>query len=339
MLFEDDRIKTVQRDDLFDEGFASNTTIEDNDDFERNSIKTPDIKIMTPLRRNKKPDFDDMFSGDFNSIFKMPVPKSPVPDYSDENDINERVKKLINNSTDVRYDTEHEKVQDAVREAFEIKFKNLSINYPDHNIDFPSEKNLNTIHKHYHSIIKSIYVNMNLGQTQLSYILVLMVLEFICVKVFSVPMSGFTKMEMKRMYKYNSLMIELGEAMYVSGQEGEPQSIEWRITTTFIWNIVIFLGIKIISNYVGGDAMTDTIRNIIDKLMENNINAENIESGEAKKINEEDNNLFSGLFGKGDGTSELAELVSTLGTSFTQKMENSKRNPGPKKKSRFIFNE
>lgn len=339
MLYDDNKIQAQERDNLFEDFSNNNEVLPDEDEFEKVSIKTPDIKILTPLRR-KKPDFDDLFNGDFNSMFKLPLPRSPKPDYSDEEAVNERVKKLINNSNAINYEKEPEKIQEAVREAFAIKFQNLAINYPDLNIKYPEGKSLNIIHKNYHEIIKSIYVNMNLGQTQLSYILILMVMEFICVKVFSLPMAGFTKMELKRMYKYQSLMIELGESMYSSGQEGPPQSIEWRMASTFFWNIVIFLGIKVISSYVGGEAMTDTIRNIIDKLMDNNINVDNIESGEAKKINEEDNSMFSGLFGNGgDGTSEIAELISTFGTSFTQKMENNKRGPGPKKKRRFIFNE
>lgn len=314
--------------------------IADEDTF---LAQTPIIRFTTPIRRKREPSVEEEVS--FPSI---PPPNikmmTPVPDYSDDDVVNQRVKNLISQSTDINYDQENEKVQDAALEAYTIKYQNLSINYPEYNITFPEGKSLNTIHKHYHEVIKSIYVNMNLGQTQLGYILCLMVLEFICVKAFNLPMAGFTKMELKRMYKYNALMIELGESMYSSGG-GTPSPIEWRIASTFFWNVVIFLGIKIISSYIGGDSMVDIVRNVIDKMMDNPITPENIETGEARNINAQQNDVgdvFGNLFGGGgDGTSELTELISTLGTNFTEKMESSKKNTksGPnKKKSRIIFN-
>ena len=50
-------------------------------------------------------------------------------------------------------------------------------------------------------MIRSIYSHMNIGQTRLAYILSLLAMEVICIKVFNLPMAGYTKMEMKRMYK------------------------------------------------------------------------------------------------------------------------------------------
>lgn len=313
--------------------------IEDEDSF---LAKTPVIKFTTPIRRKREPSESENL--EFPSI---PPPNiktmTPLPDYSDNDVVNQRVKELISSGNEINYDGEDEKVKDTALEAFTIKYQNLAINYPEYNITFPDGKSLNTVHKHYHEVIKSIYVNMNLGQTQLAYILCLMVLEFVCVKAFNLPMAGFTKMELKRMYKYNALMIELGESMYSTGG-GKPAPVEWRIASTFFWNVVIFLGIKIISSYIGGDSMVDIVRNVIDKMMDNPITPENIETGEAKNINAQQNDVgdvFGSLFGgSGDGTSELTELISTLGTNFTEKMESGKKGKsGPnKKKSRIIFN-
>lgn len=313
--------------------------IQDEDSF---LAKTPVIKFTTPIRRKKEtPDDEDV------SFPTIPPPNintmTPLPDYSDNEVVNQRVKKLISNGGEIIYDNEAEEVKEAALGAFTIKYQNLAINYPEYNIVFPDGKSLNTIHKHYHEVIKSIYVNMNLGQTQLIYILCLMVLEFLCVKALNLPMAGFTKMELKRMYKYNSLMIELGESMYSTGG-GKPAPIEWRIASTFFWNVIIFLGIKIISSYVGGEGMVDIVRNVIDKMMDNPITQENIETGEAKNINSQQNDIgdmFGNLFGgSGDGTSELTELISSLGTNFTEKMESGKKNGSNKnkKKSRIIFN-
>ena len=217
-----DIIKTTSNEDLFDEEI---------DDFNPPPIinnssileQTPVIKFVTPIRKKtvEKDNFEDIFKVTRNLEKRSPI-RTPVPDPSDDDDVNERVRSLISSGVNISYDQENEKVKDLCFEAFRTKFQNLIINYPDYSIEFPEDKSLDKIHKYYHEIIKSIYVNMNIGQTQLSYILFLMVVEFICVKAFNLPMAGFTKIELKRMYKYNSLMIELGEAFYPTA--GGPPS-------------------------------------------------------------------------------------------------------------------
>ena len=271
----------------------------------------------------------------------MPSFQQPNIDYSDEEEVNERVRKLVNNSSNVDYTNEHEKVKNASKDAFEIKYNSLKLNYPDYNIVFNRDKNLNLLHKNYHGYIKNIYSHMNIGQTRLAYILCLLVVEVVCIKVFSLPMAGYTKMEMKRMYKYNSLMIELGEAMCPeTGGEGDKKSIEWRIASALIWNIIVFLGIKILSNYMGGEGMIETVRNIVDKLFENNINFENIENGEAKNINDDEGEILSGLFdGSGDSANELGEFISSIGSVFTQNLEKNRKGPKQKSRSRVIFDD
>lgn len=300
----------------------------------------PKIRVLTPVRK-KEPDFKDIFNGDnFKKLFPMPNIKQAQIDYSDSEEVNERVRKLTSNSSNVDYSNEHEKIIEAAKDAFEIKYKGIENNYPEHSIKFNRDKNLNIIHKNYHNMIRSIYSHMNIGQTRLAYILSLLAMEVICIKVFNLPMAGYTKMEMKRMYKYNALMIELGESMCPStGGSGEVQSIEWRITSAMLWNIVIFIGIKVLSNYMGGEGMMDTVRTIIDKLFENNISFENIESGEAKKINDDESELLSGLFDGGDGINEIGEFISSLGSSFTQNMENNRKGPNKKARSRVIFDD
>jgi len=295
---------------------------------ETEHFAVPIIRALTPVRKK-----DSVFK----HLFPIPQIKTKI-DYSDEEEVNERVRKLISSSSNVDYSDEPEIVTEAVLNAFEHKYKTLSENYPKFTIEFNRKKKLNTIHRNYHNTIRTIYANMNIGQTRLGYVLVLLFTEIICIKVFNLPFSGLTKMEMKRMYKYNSLMIELGEATYpATGDEGEPEAIEWRIAKIFLWNIFIFLSIKLLSNHFGGESMIDSVRTIIDKLFDNNINVENIENGEAKTINNEDNDLFSGLF-DGDG-SEFAEFVSSLGSNFTKNMENNRKGPQPRKKTNVIFDE
>jgi len=355
MLLENNFIKVNERPNLFETSFFSNSNEEEKELLEeekekeeiideelQNLEEKPKIRVLTPVRK-KEPDFKDIFTGDnFKKLFPMPNVKALQIDYSDSEEVNERVRKLINNSSNVDYREEHEKVKEAARDAFELKYKAINANYPEHSIKFNRDKNLNLIHKNYHGMIRSIYSHMNIGQTRLGYILLLLVLEVVCIKVFSLPMAGLTKMEMKRMYKYNSLMIELGESMCpaTGGDGGESQSIEWRIASAMLWNVIVFLGIKLLSNYMGGESMIDTVRGIVDKLFENNISFENIESGEAKKINSDESELFSGLFdGNGDGSDEIGEFISSLGSAFTKNMESNRKGPSRKARSRVIFDD
>lgn len=338
--------------------------------------RTPIIRMTTPIKKKdkitlkepeqepeeeekdfleipeKKPQFDipTMIRTPTRSPVRSPA-QSPIIDISDEDEVNDRIYELIGFPGKQDYEKESKKVKEGCMEIFKIKFDNLRINYPDRKITFPDTKNLNRLHKTYHSHIKSIYVDMNLGQIQLGYIMGLMAIEFLCIKAFGIPMAGFTKMELKRMYRYNHLMIELGESFYEAnnqgGASGPKSPLEWRMFTSFAWNIVIFMGLKFLSKYVGGESMTDMIRGAVDKLLDNPVTVSNIESGIASeggtKMDNSDGigSLFEGILnGGGGGGTDLAEMIANMGTSFTKKMENTnKEKKTQPRKKRVIFTE
>jgi hypothetical protein len=259
-------------------------------------------------------------------------------DVDDEDEIQERVNDLMNDPGKIDYSLEQDEVRVACYESFKNKFQALSLNYPDRGITFPEGKSLNKIHDAYHSIIKSIYVNMNLGQIQLGYIIVLMAIEFVCVKAFNIPLAGFTKMELKRMHRYNQLMVELGETFYSTG--GAEWPIEWRILGTLVMNIVIFISLKFLAQYVGGESMTEVIRNAVDKVLDNPVTKDNIETGTASKNTTADGlgSMMEGMMGGGD-TGGIADIIASLGTGFTQKMEKNSGATKKEKKRRFIFDD
>ena len=196
---------------------------------------------------------------------------------------------------------------------------------------------------------------MNLGQIQLGYVMGLMAIEFLCIKAFGIPMAGFTKMELKRMYRYNHLMIELGESFYEttgvfgSGNNAPKTSLEWRMFTSFGWNVVIFLGLKFLSKYIGGESMTGMVRGAFDKLLDNPVTIDNIENGQvpdAPTGGEEDNgigSLFEGILGGGKGGNDIMDMIANMGTNFTKKMEKNnaekKSKSNQPKKKRVIFTE
>lgn len=256
-------------------------------------------------------------------------------DLEDEDDILERVNELISDSGKVDYNMEPKEVRDACLETFKSKFQTLKINFPEQKIEFPENKSLNKIHDIYHSIYKTIYVNMNLGQFQLGYIIILMAIELVCIKAFNIPMSGFTQMEAKRIHRYNQLMVELGESMYSTGSGTWP--LEWRIAGSILMNIAIFIAIKFLSKYVGGDNMTGVIRNAVDEILDNPVTKEDIESGNIKKPSQDTGlgGMMDGLMGGGSGGG-FADIIAQLGTNFTGNMETKRAKPAEKKR-RFIF--
>lgn len=259
----------------------------------------------------------------------------PSIDLEDEDDIMERVTELISDSGKIDYNMEPKEVRDACLETFKSKFQTLKINYPKQGIEFPEGKSLNKIHDKYHAIYKSIYVNANLGQLQLGYIIILMAIEVVCIKAFNIPMSGFAKMESKRLHRYNQLMVELGENLYSTGGGSWP--LEWRILGSVLMNIAVFIAIKFLAKYLGGDSkgnMEESIRSMVDGILDNPITKEDIESGKTSKPA-----ATGPMGGLGDMMSGggFADILASFGTDFTKSMEKKKSGVPKQKKKRFIF--
>ena len=77
--------------------------------------------------------------------------------------------------------------------------------------------------------------------------------------------------------------------------------------------------------------MTGLIRSAVDKIVDNPITVDNIESGEANQMQEDEgvNGLLEGVMGNG---SNITEILANLGTNFTEKMENKGKKKEPAKK-------
>ena len=323
-----------------------------------NLNNSPRIKLMTPIRKKKNDnDMDIPKVEQLNTVYinKSPLrtprrikshsplrERSPSISVIDDDEINEKVIKLISNPLDVDYSDQPNTIKELCMEGFRAKYTTLKMNNNKYDIEFPEGKKLNRIHKTYHSHVKDIFVSLNLGQIQIGYIVGIMGLEIFAIKILGLPMSGFTKLELKRMYKYHSMMIEFGNTMHSFG--GESQSLEWRMGSTFLWNIFLFLGVKMLSKYIGGDSMIETIRDTVDQIVENPISRDDIESGAANDNNQNTDNDMGGLFnmfngGGGDSENGMADLIANMGTTMTENMENNKTKTTKKNKKRFIFDE
>lgn len=331
----------------------------DSEDEDDNMVKPPTIenvnssprvKMMTPIRKKtvnipRVDDMDDMYINR-SPIRMTPTRRSPVRTPSpaisvtDDEEINERVMNLVNNPLDVDYSDQPNHIKSLCTEAFKTKYANLKLNNKGYDIKYPEGKKLNRIHKTYHAHVKDIFVSLNLGQIQIGYIVGIMGLEIFAIKILGLPMAGFTRLELKRMYKYHSMMIEFGHTMYSFG--GEAWSLEWRVGSTFMWNIFLFLGVKMLSKYIGGDSMIEVIRDTVDQIVENPVSREDVESGNVNPNTAQNdmNGLFN-MFGGGGGGDDngMADLIANMGTTMTENMEKSKSDGSKKNKKRFIFDE
>lgn len=82
--------------------------------------------------------------------------------------------------------------------------------------------------------------------------------------------------------------------------------------------------------------MTEVIRNAVDKVLDNPVTKDNIETGVKTKETTSDGlgSMMEGMLG-GDGGG-IADLITSLGTGFTQKMEKTKKKAAATKR-KFIF--
>ena len=89
--------------------------------------------------------------------------------------------------------------------------------------------------------------------------------------------------------------------------------------------------------------MTDVVRTAVDKILDNPVTIDNIENGTANQQESGGGGggglegIFEGMMG-GDGKG-FTELLTNIGTNFTEKMENKNGKKDTKGKRRVIFEE
>lgn len=136
-----------------------------------------EIEIKTPIRKKKEfKEIPNLIDIDLNTPVRLKNPpvKTPVrtpmrPDYSDDENVNIRVRYLVNNPNEITYANEDERVVEAAYKAFKTKYENLKLNYPNYDIEYPENSKIDKIHIKYHTYIKDIYVNLSSKQTELGY--------------------------------------------------------------------------------------------------------------------------------------------------------------------------
>lgn len=146
-------------------------------------------------------------------------------------------------------DDEEDTIQD-----YKSKFRMIRKNYPY--IEAPDEKSsLEVYKKAYERTMKEISSDTTVQNYHAYLILGFFAVEFISKNVMNVDISGFTVDRIKRISRYNRLLLELGEREYATIGSNWP--VEARLCIVILVDAVIFY---IVNRIVGGNTqMVDLI--------------------------------------------------------------------------------
>ncbi len=125
------------------------------------------------------------------------------------------------------------------------QYKNPSVPIPDFNehSDLPMMKTT------YDRTIKELYLDESVESYRTYLVGGFIVLEFVCTQWIGIDLSGFTMQQTKMMYKYDRLLIELGEKSY--SRWGMDLPVEVRLIGLILLQAGIFYLGKIISDKFG----------------------------------------------------------------------------------------
>ena len=154
------------------------------------------------------------------------------------------------------------------RADFRIKIGILRNVFPTYGIpEFGEDVDLDVIHTHYDRYVRQIHVNNNVDSYKQYLIIFWLGLELFGVKVLGLDFSGYAMNQHNIMTKYDQYLIELGEKS--GGGMGSSWPVEVRILMMAIFNALIFILIKYLSNWVG-PGFSGVIQNVVNGLIAGN---------------------------------------------------------------------
>lgn len=257
-------------------------------------------------------------------------------------------------STDTRPDyramTREERAD--MRVVFRAKFGTLRASFTEWNIQDPSnDMTLDEIHDTYEGYVRQIMISLNSSNWKTYLTIMFLGIEVIGIKIFGLDFGGYTMSQMKTMKAYDRLFVQLGEKYYVQGSSNWPIEAQFLMMAGF--NGLIFLAVKYLSKWCGGDEMASTIQDMVTSFlgggdMFNTAKANKDENGislipgvDPKPDGSTNaapsdglNNILSSLApmlggmmggngGNGGNGGDMSEMIANIGNMFTQNMGNS----------------
>lgn len=176
----------------------------------------------------------------------------------------------VNVSKEESGETQKLKIQDAkIRADYRVKFSILREAYPKMEIPEPStNQSVDEIDAMYREYAKRIHVDSSVEQNKVFLLILWLLIEIVGCRMLRLPFSGYTLNQFKYMNKYQMLLIELGDKSHESSMvDGWP--VEIRIGAMALFNGVIFILVKLLSDKVGLD-MAEQLRELIGNFLTQN---------------------------------------------------------------------
>lgn len=212
------------------------------------------------------------------------------------------------------------------REEFRKKFNKLRHDFRDFDIpEVTDSLSLERMDVMYQSLLNMVYTYRDASQYKDYLVVGWMVIEYICGK-YGFDITGYTKLQMNTMSKYDHLLLELGENNYKNTNgimsATSTWAPEWRLLFVSLVNVVVFFAIKFMSGKVGGDMANNLVNTTVNRFGLNSAVGlpespnKNLESNNAELLN-----VAASMLG-GNGNGDLLAGISKIASMFSNNSEN-----------------
>ena len=220
-----------------------------NDTDSESSFKHDKTPVKDNLEYHK--DVEEELT-EHNQSKQPPEPKKNPPTLSEL-----QSKGILNHQSELRdisrINLSEVEQENAKRELL-FRFKLIKKSYKDAEVpDFNIHTDYITMQRSYDSIIRNLYLDDNVDFFKQILILIFAFIEFAGGYWFSLDMQGYTSSQLSNMSKYDKLLIELGDKMYVPN--GSRWPVELRLFGMVILNTFTFVFTKTFLTSAGNGLM------------------------------------------------------------------------------------
>lgn len=218
--------------------------------------------------------------------------------------------------------------QQEMKTTFRSKFGILRSSFPSWKIEEPApEVSLDEMHDLYETYVKQIIISINSNQWKVYLVVMFLLFEIICIKVLGIDCKGFTVSQVRIMDRFDRLLIELGEKYYVQGGSNWP--VEARIVLMAGFNCLVFVAVKYLSRWLGGEGMASTIQGVIDQFVGNSFGSSETQPRDEHGLPSVPTDTSAGLGsllgqlsgGGSGGGFDLSGMIAQLGGALTQSLK------------------
>lgn len=164
------------------------------------------------------------------------------------------------------YDSMSRDEQSKYMNEFLVKLGILKRSHPEFGFqDFPEGMLLTEIHDRYASYVKQVVISLNCSQWRFYLIVGFLALEAFGTKVLGLDMKNYTMFQLESINKYDALLTEIGEKYYIAGSSA--WSPEVKLLFMGASSAVVFIIIKYLTTYIGGESMAPTLQRAIEGII------------------------------------------------------------------------